>query len=65
MAFVWGSVNLWGVPTSTESESQQWTFGQVIAIVLLIVPIIALIEGYFKRRPNLLDNFCPPDKCLN
>lgn len=38
-----------------ESESQEWTFGQVIAIVLLIVPIIALIEGYFRRKSRFVE----------
>jgi hypothetical protein len=39
----------------TEFESKQWTFGQVIAIALLIVPIIALIEGYFSRKSHSVE----------
>jgi hypothetical protein len=51
LAFMLGSFNLWEADTRiVESEDQQWTFGQVIAIVLLTVPMIALIEGYFRRR---------------
>jgi uncharacterized membrane protein SpoIIM required for sporulation len=53
LSFIWGSVNLWRNRTQ-EPDSQQWTFGQVIAIVLLVVPVIALIEGYFRRESTLL-----------
>jgi hypothetical protein len=57
LAFVWGTINLWGWLDSvdvSDAESQQWTFGQVIAIALLIVPVIALTEGYFRRESNLV-----------
>jgi hypothetical protein len=53
LSFIWGSVNLWRNRTQ-ESDSQQWTFGQVIAIVLLVVPVIALIEGSSRRESTLL-----------
>jgi hypothetical protein len=57
IAFIWGSLNLWAGTTIAgakilDSESQQWSFGQVIAIVLLIVPLIGLIEGYFRRKSS-------------
>jgi hypothetical protein len=55
LAFIWGSQNLWAEMEMGEPESQQWTFGQVIAIVLLIVPIIALIEGYFRRKSPFVE----------
>jgi hypothetical protein len=63
LAFVWGSLNLWWRIRIPESESQQWTFGQVIAVVLLTIPVIALLEGYFKRKSNLFPTI--PDKKPN
>jgi hypothetical protein len=56
LAVVWGSHNIWSESRLSDFESEQWTFGQVIAIVLLIVPMISLIEGYFRRKFIFISN---------
>ncbi|CAO2655636.1 Nn.00g044390.m01.CDS01 [Neocucurbitaria sp. VM-36] len=46
VSFAWGASNLWHQKYDIEPESREWTFGQVIALVLLFAPIVGLIEGY-------------------
>ncbi|XPS79881.1 hypothetical protein M3J07_011874 [Ascochyta lentis] len=44
LALAWGLTNLYPLPKMI--YDQQWTFGQVIALLLLIAPIIALVDTY-------------------
>ncbi|KAH7093139.1 hypothetical protein FB567DRAFT_609533 [Paraphoma chrysanthemicola] len=46
LSFTWGILNLWHQERDIEPESREWSFGQVIALVLLVAPVCALIEGY-------------------
>ena len=47
-------MNLWW--NDTEASSRQWTFGQVITMILLFAPCASLIDGYtagtFSRDPD-------------
>lgn len=43
----WGLTNL--IPI-TEAADQEWTFGQVIAALMLVLPVISLIETLATRR---------------
>lgn len=61
ISFVWGTLNLWTHPSKTllslidtpiSEEVKNWTFGQVIAIMLLLAPIIALGEGYMAESKS-------------
>ncbi|KAF2025909.1 hypothetical protein EK21DRAFT_92864 [Setomelanomma holmii] len=47
LAFLLGTLKLW-MPANRLDEpgSQQWSFGQVLAVVNLVVPVIALSEGW-------------------
>jgi hypothetical protein len=33
-----------------ETIDHEWTFGQVIALLLLTAPVIALVEGYLTSK---------------
>lgn len=51
LGFIWGAFNLWSpVSLALEPEAKQWTFGQVMAIALLIVPFVSLLEGFHSRK---------------
>jgi hypothetical protein len=55
-AFIWGILNLWWRLNLTpgrvmfEPGTEQWTFGQVLAIALLFAPVMALVEGFFTSE---------------
>ncbi|CAO2649903.1 Nn.00g011950.m01.CDS01 [Neocucurbitaria sp. VM-36] len=54
VSFGWGVLNLWNLNNYSgwdveEPDSLDWTFGQVIAVLGLLAPIAALIEGYFDN----------------
>ncbi|KAF2828419.1 hypothetical protein CC86DRAFT_380367 [Ophiobolus disseminans] len=51
ISFAWGAVMLWSNDSVDEPESQRWSFGQIIALMVLLAPAIALIEGYLKGEP--------------
>ncbi|KAH7384454.1 hypothetical protein BKA66DRAFT_78476 [Pyrenochaeta sp. MPI-SDFR-AT-0127] len=51
VSFAWGALSLWNSKFELEPESREWTFGQVIALVLLVAPFVALIEGYLTDAP--------------
>ena len=54
VSFTWGVLNLWVIDDrwleTTEPDSQDWTFGQVIAVVLLLAPIATLVESYLDSK---------------
>lgn len=50
VSFAWGASNLWHQKYDIEPESREWTFGQVVALVLLLAPVVGLIEGYCMRK---------------
>jgi hypothetical protein len=43
-------LNLWMRPTLAEEGIDKWTFGQVMALLVIIAPVITAIEGYAKGR---------------
>lgn len=43
-------LNLWMRPTLVEDGIHKWTFGQVMALLVVIAPVITAIEGYVKGR---------------
>lgn len=45
LSFSWGIINLWGQNTKDDGRLK-WTFGQVMALLVLAAPIIASTEGY-------------------
>jgi hypothetical protein len=47
-SFAWGILNLWLYEIQT--ETQQWTFGQVVAIVILGAPLVSLVESYLTGK---------------
>jgi hypothetical protein len=49
ISFCWGTLSLWLQRPLHSLGGQQWTFGQVIALVLLIAPAIALFEGFASK----------------
>ena len=50
ISFAWGAQNLWMRDTLEEPGSQKWTFGQVIALLVLVAPILASAEGYLSSE---------------
>lgn len=48
ISFTWGLLNLWMRPTLHEDGINTWTFGQVMALLVVFAPLITLIEGYVK-----------------
>lgn len=48
ISFVWGLLNLWMRPTLHEDGIKTWTFGQVMALLVVFAPLITLVEGYVK-----------------
>lgn len=54
ISFTWGILNIWLLEGTAigvrEPDSQVWTFGQVMAMVILLAPIIGLTEGYFSSK---------------
>lgn len=70
MASLWicGGGLLWGtlqiliprqtLPFNTYSTESSWTFGQILPVLLLAVPVLSFIEGYMgKQDPPLLQDF--------
>lgn len=41
-------LNLWTRPTLNEDGRNKWTFGQVMALLVVLAPVITSIEGYVK-----------------
>ncbi|KAJ8113273.1 hypothetical protein OPT61_g4560 [Boeremia exigua] len=50
IGFFWGLTNLLPIH---EPADQQWTFGQVIASLMLVAPVVALIETLTTSRSSL------------
>jgi hypothetical protein len=48
ISFIWGLLNLWMRPTLHEDGTETWTFGQVMALLVVFAPLITLVEGYVK-----------------
>ena len=60
MGFTWGMIHLvLTLKLSTVGAgSSDWTFGQVVPIVLLAVPAIAIVEFLYEGEVDLLvDSF--------
>jgi hypothetical protein len=56
LSFTWGIINLWGRTNLDDQGQYKWTFGQVMALLVLAAPIIASAEGYItgmKLNPVL------------
>lgn len=41
-------LNLWTRPTLDETGLDKWTFGQVMALLVVLAPVITSVEGYVK-----------------
>ncbi|KAH6614342.1 hypothetical protein C7974DRAFT_74404 [Boeremia exigua] len=54
VSFCWGSLNLWMRSTLNEGGRDTWTFGQVMALLVVFAPVITLIEGYAKATTQSL-----------
>lgn len=56
VSFVWGIIRLWWVsqlpPGWEDAGSQEWTFGQVLPLLLLLSPIIAGLESWNPTDKN-------------
>ncbi|KAF3033304.1 hypothetical protein E8E12_000501 [Didymella heteroderae] len=50
--FIWGLLNLWMRPTLHEDGTDTWTFGQVMALLVVFAPLITLVEGYVKATTH-------------
>lgn len=48
MSFSWGVLNLWKRQTLAEEGRDTWTFGQVMALLVVFAPLVTLVEGYLK-----------------
>jgi hypothetical protein len=49
VSFVWGVYNLalsMNVHTSQVTEKQQWTFGQIAPVILLVAPLLSVLETF-------------------
>lgn len=50
ISFCWGTLNLWMRPTLDEEGRNTWTFGQVMALLVVFAPLVTLVEGYVKGK---------------
>lgn len=51
VSFTWGTSDLWPLKVKVhEPGSNEWTFGQMIAILVLIAPIATLAESILEGR---------------
>lgn len=62
VGLVWGSFKILEpcrtIPSQTLNTEDSWTFGQVLPVLLLLVPILSFFEGYSSKSvPN------PPVPC--
>lgn len=48
----WGLFEVFPLDPILQFEDLEWTFGQVIALLLLAAPVIALIEGYVSSTSS-------------
>lgn len=62
MSFTWGAVRLWYVMYQSinveELEDYEWTFGQVMPLVLLAAPIFTMLEGFSKGEAATTSTAC-------
>ncbi|KAJ8112997.1 hypothetical protein OPT61_g4773 [Boeremia exigua] len=58
VSFTWGASNLWPLRiTVHESGIREWTFGQMIAILILVAPAVTLAESFLgSKSPNPSQN---------
>ena len=55
LSFSWGTMNLWGRHPQEEDKTRyKWTFGQVMALLVLAAPIIASAEGYITGKQGVM-----------
>lgn len=60
ISFAWGALSLWNSKFDLEPESREWTFGQIMALVLLAAPFFALIDGYLASELVAAAAILPP-----
>jgi hypothetical protein len=53
-SFTWGLIRLLRTLSITNSGSSDWSFGQVIPIVLLAAPLLTIFESFFQGISFLL-----------
>lgn len=66
MTYVWGMVKLWILSDWGFSlgEDQEWTFGQVLPLLLLAVPLITLLEVFYSGKKHIYNPECIPSCAL-
>lgn len=51
VSIIWGTIQLLNTRSSTSNPSDsEWTFGQVLAVVLLACPLMAIIENLYPGK---------------
>lgn len=53
VSFIWVTRRLYTVRTALGPEEEnEWAFGQIFPIVLLVVPLVTLVNHFAKRQPT-------------
>ena len=56
--YVWGSLELFAVrnsvPEQTRQQENRWSFGQVLPMMLLILPALAVAEHFYSALQSLV-----------
>lgn len=47
-SFAWGIIRLMQTLQIEDRGSSDWSFGQVIPLVLLVAPLLTIFESFFK-----------------
>lgn len=51
-SFIWGLIRLLQALPIEDRGSNDWSFGQVIPLVLLAAPLLTIFESFFKEQPT-------------
>lgn len=49
---IWGTIHIFQTRDSVEMDKNEWTFGQILPIVLLIAPLFALAEHLYTGKSS-------------
>ena len=53
MGFVWGILNLWSAISVSDQGNKDWTFGQVVPVLLLAAPLLVVAEYLYPGQSAL------------
>jgi hypothetical protein len=52
VSFAWGAIHLVATLSTADAGSNDWTFGQIVPLVLLAAPFIAIIEYFYDGEAS-------------